>query len=201
MHSRLSDHIKNRSSNILLQRAISKYGLSNFSVYIFELLPANEGLTSEELSVTLIKMEQKHLDCFKDKYNINPNAGKSRLGAKHSEATKELFSELGMGKPTNATFSAEELAQRSVRATGSNNPMYGKPVTESNKKLISEFFSKSVYLYDANTFELICKYAKQKDPMEGLNISPKTRIKYKDTGVVFRDKYIISSRVLGPRDT
>lgn len=31
LHSRLSDHIKSRSSNILLQRATSKYGLSNFS--------------------------------------------------------------------------------------------------------------------------------------------------------------------------
>ena len=39
----------------------------------------------------------------------------------------------------------------SARVKGSNNPMFGKPVTESNKKLISEFFSKSVYLYDANT--------------------------------------------------
>lgn len=130
-------------------------------------------------------MEQKHLDCFKDKYNINPNAGKSRLGAKHSEATKELFSKLRMGKRTNATFSAEELAQRSVRATDSNNPMFGIPVTESNKKLISDLFSKSVYLYNANTLELICKYAKHKDLMEGLNISSKTIVKYKDTGVVF----------------
>lgn len=37
-------------------------------------------------------MEQKYLDIFEDKYNINPTAGKSRAGAKHSEATKELLS-------------------------------------------------------------------------------------------------------------
>lgn len=88
------DHINNQSSNLLLQRAINKYGLNKFSVYILELLPTDENLTSEELGVTLIKMEQKHLDSFNDKYNINPKAGKTRLGAKHSEATKELMSKL-----------------------------------------------------------------------------------------------------------
>ena len=199
---RIDEHLKDRNSNVHLQRAINKYGLSSFSIYILELLPTDVvDLTQEELSVILIQMEQKHLDSFKNKYNINPNAGKTRLGAKHSEATKELFSLLRKGKPTNATFSAEELAQRSARATGSNNPMFGKPVTESNKKLISELFSKSIYLYDANTLILICKYDKQQDLLDSLKVSSKTIVKYKDTGLVFREKYILSSRLLGPRDT
>jgi hypothetical protein len=46
---RLIDHVKNQSSNLLLQRAINKYGLNNFSIYILELLPVNVNLTSEEL--------------------------------------------------------------------------------------------------------------------------------------------------------
>jgi len=71
--------------------------------------------------------------------------------------------------------------------------MYGKPVTEENKKLISDLFRKDVYLYNANTFTLIAKYNKHKDLISALNISPKTLIKYKDSGEVFRDKYIISS--------
>lgn len=96
---RLTDHVNNQSSNLLLQRAINKYGLNNFSLYILELLPVNVNLTSEELGVTLIKMEQKHLDSFNDKYNINPKAGKTRSGAKHSEATKELMSKLRKENP------------------------------------------------------------------------------------------------------
>lgn len=76
---------------------------------------------------------------------------------------------------------------------GSNNPMCGKPVTEENKKLISELFSKSVYLYDANTLSLIAKYDRHKDLVEELKISTKTLVKYKDSGKVFRDKYILSS--------
>jgi len=76
---------------IYLQHAIRKHGLNNFAVYILELLPTNTSLLSKELSVTLINMEQKNLDLFDDKYNINPLAGKTRLGAKHTEASKELM--------------------------------------------------------------------------------------------------------------
>lgn len=35
---RISDHLNNRSSNILLQRAFTKYGLNNFSLYILDTL-------------------------------------------------------------------------------------------------------------------------------------------------------------------
>lgn len=53
-------------------------------------------MTIREFGSELIKLEEKYLDLFdnKDKYNINPKAGKNRLGAKHTEATKNLFSEL-----------------------------------------------------------------------------------------------------------
>jgi group I intron endonuclease len=87
---RIVDHIyNNNNSNIYLQNAIAKHGLNNFSIYILELLPTHEGLTSEELSVILIKLEEKYIDSFNDKYKINPQAGKTRLGGvKHSEATR-----------------------------------------------------------------------------------------------------------------
>lgn len=124
---RIIDHINNQSSNLLLLSAINKYGLKNFSVYILELLPTDENLTSEELSLTLIKMEpppQKYLDSFNDKYNINPNAGKTRLGAKHSEASKELMSKWRKENPSflNKTHSPEVIEQLSARVKGSNNP-------------------------------------------------------------------------------
>lgn len=57
--------------------------MENLTIYILELLPENEKL--------LIEMEQKYLDMFEDKYNINPKAGKTRLGAKHSEETKGIL--------------------------------------------------------------------------------------------------------------
>lgn len=56
------------------------------------MLPVDLNSNGVDLGVGLIKIEQKYLDLFSDKYNINPEAGKTRLGAKHSEATKELMS-------------------------------------------------------------------------------------------------------------
>lgn len=112
----------------------------------------------------LIGIEQKYLDMFEHKYNINPLAGKTRLGSKHSEETKELMSKFRKENPSflNKTHSPEVIKIFRDKFTGKNNPMYGKPVTEENKKLISKLFSKPVYIYDANTFELVVKFEKQK---------------------------------------
>lgn len=88
---RIFEHIFNiGSSNIHLQRAIEKYGLNNFSVYILEILfKDNENQENKkEILLYLVILEQKYLNMFNNKYNINPVAGKSRLGAKHSEASK-----------------------------------------------------------------------------------------------------------------
>ncbi len=49
--------------------------------------------------IDLIKLEQKYLDFFNDKYNINPTAGKTRLGAKITEVTKELMSNIKLANP------------------------------------------------------------------------------------------------------
>lgn len=80
-----------------------------------------------------------------------------------------------------------------MRMSGSSNPMFGKPVTKANKNLISELFSKPVFLYDANTFNLISKFNRHMDLVKELKISSKTLIKYKDSGLVLRDRYIIYS--------
>lgn len=142
----------------------------------------------------LIQLEQNYLDLFKDKYNINPAAG-SRLGAKHTEETKALLSKFRKENPSflNKTHSEEYINELRIRMSGFSNHMYGKPVTKANKKLISDMFRKDVYLYDANTLELISKFDKHKDLIQELNISSKTIVKYKDSGLVYKDRYIISS--------
>lgn len=101
---RINDHLNNRSSNILLRlsRAFSKHGLNKFSLYIMDILnisteadlSTTEGSvqTLQEFMLELVQLEQ-YLYLFFNKYNINPAAG-SRLGAKHTEETKELFSKI-----------------------------------------------------------------------------------------------------------
>jgi hypothetical protein len=44
--------------------------------------------------MALIKLEQKYIDMYLDKYNIKPIAGKTRLGSKHSAESKALMSKL-----------------------------------------------------------------------------------------------------------
>ena len=61
------------------------------------------------------------------------------------------------------------------------------------KKLISDLFRKDVYLYDAKTLTLISKYNSHKDLIKELKISSKTIVKFKDSGMVYKDQYIISS--------
>lgn len=62
MWRRFSDHINDRSSNIYLQRAFNKHGLNSFSFNVLEFCLNATELSLEELSLVLIKMEQKYLD-------------------------------------------------------------------------------------------------------------------------------------------
>ena len=134
-----------------------------------------------------------------DKYNNNP-AAESRLGAKHTEETKELFSKLRKDNLhfLNKTHSEEVIEEMRRRMTGSLNHMYGKPVTDENKKLISDLFRKDVYLYDANTLELIAKFSRHADLVKELKMFSKTLVKYKDSGVGYKDKCVFSSK--GPEE-
>jgi len=60
--------------------------------------------------VDLIKLEQKYLDLFNDKYNINPTAGKFRLDSKLSEATKKSMSKIKLANPIKFPTSPEKFS-------------------------------------------------------------------------------------------
>lgn len=63
-----------RQFSMLINRALLKYGYSNFYLEILEYC----------ISSVLIEREQYYLDLLKPEYNILSKAG-SRLGSKHSE--------------------------------------------------------------------------------------------------------------------
>jgi len=101
-------HILNQKSNVILQKAFTKYGLASFRFLVFEYISLEEG-TAENLSM-LLATEQLYIDSFKPRYNINPTAGSS-LGYKH---TKETLAKMrGVNNPA-------------YGRTGDKNPMWGR---------------------------------------------------------------------------
>src|SRR3954463_2245886 len=96
---RIMDHILNNSSNLHLQSAILKYGLSHFAFVILEYCISSDMLKREQHYLDILFSLPVHL-----RYNFNPTAS-SMLGYKHTEET---------------------LAKMSEAQTGANNPMFGK---------------------------------------------------------------------------
>lgn len=85
LSNRLYQHYWGKVSSIILQHAIDKYGLSNFSIQI-----------PKPLRGFLLEREQFYFDLFSPEYNINPTVG-SRLGAKHSEVSRKKISDIRSG--------------------------------------------------------------------------------------------------------
>lgn len=84
------EHKVNRKSNIILQKAIKKYGIKNFEFIVLEYLPP--------IKKILTNTEQKWLDYFKDNdkwdmlYNICPNA-ETALGLKRTQRECDIIRE------------------------------------------------------------------------------------------------------------
>jgi group I intron endonuclease len=96
---RIMDHILNNSSNLHLQSAILKYGLSHFAFVILQYCIPSDLLKREQHFLDILFSLAKEL-----RYNFNPTAD-SRLGATHTPESK---------------------AKTSDSISGANNPMYGK---------------------------------------------------------------------------
>ena len=94
------------SSNMIVYKAILKYGYSNFRLEILEYCEPNNVVTRE----------QYYLDILKPEYNILFTAGSS-LGYKH---TKEALEKMSVGRSayTGYKLSAETRAKLTVAATG-----------------------------------------------------------------------------------
>jgi group I intron endonuclease len=87
------DHINGRESNIILQRALKKYGIANFEFIVVEFVEDTSLLTTRE---------QVHLDWLfslssEFRYNICPTAG-SWLGCTHTAEAKAKMSKAHIGK-------------------------------------------------------------------------------------------------------
>jgi len=112
-------------SNRPMERALLKYGFSNFSLEILEYCNSED----------LLKKEQYYLDTLKPEYNIAEIAG-SILGYKHSEES--------LKKMRNFILSDEVLAKKKL-ATKNAITARSIPIIVKNIKLI-KYLNMLVYL-------------------------------------------------------
>lgn len=81
----------NKHHSIKLQRAVNKYGVENFRVYILESFE----FISKEYT---LEREQYYIDTIKPKYNVCLVAG-SQLGTKRDDCFKKACSKRMLGHP------------------------------------------------------------------------------------------------------
>lgn len=201
-------YIKSRKE-LIISRALIKYGYANFSVSILEYCDRCD----------LTVREQHYLDKFKPQYNILKIAGSS-LGFKQSEETKLKISKALKGVYTGdksalfGSFHTEETKKRmSLSKAGENNPLFGKIHSEDTKKLMSQRalnrkhscetkdkMSKThgnpVNIYEKSSskgFELIGSFVSPRRAAKFLDISGSTVIKYMQSGAIYKDRYKFSS--------
>src|SRR5690606_31607423 len=159
----------------------------------------------------ILEREQFYLDKLNPVYNINMTAGSS-LGYVHREESIAKISEAKKG----ILRTEEHKAKISLALMGENNPMFGKKggtiseetrlkmsLAKSGKKLSTEAkykLSKKVYLYIidpvSNKKILLETFNSNLDTAKYFDCDKKTIYNYKDTGKLYKKKWILSSSIL-----
>lgn len=205
----------NRRNELIICRALIKYGYCNFSVTILEYCDKSD----------LDIREQHYFDTLNPQYNIQKIAGGSSLGLILSEETKNKISKALKGVYVGEksywfgrTMSPATREIMSSKRKGKLNPLYGKSHSEESKELMRQKASASlagrkyseetkllmsskrgnpVNIYEKCTeegFKLIGSFVSARRAGKFLDISGSTIIKYIKSGAVFKDRYKFSSK-------
>ena len=119
----------NKHHSIKLQRAVNKYSIENFRIYILE---SFEFVSKEHT----LQREQYYIDTVNPKYNVCLIAG-SQLGSKRDNEFKKKCSERMLGKVAwnKGLKMGEQSEETKLKRANSNR---GKKRSEESKKLMSE---------------------------------------------------------------
>lgn len=115
LYTRLSDYYQPwyliSRINLHIVRAMNKYTMANFSLYILEYTNSED----------IISCEQNWINSIHPEYNINPQAGNSK-GYKHTDESLVKMRNLALGR----THTEEVKRLMSDNRKGENNPFFGK---------------------------------------------------------------------------
>lgn len=202
-----------RRNELIISRAIIKYGYSNFSVTILEYCD----------KCGLDVREQHYFDTLNPQYNIQKVAGGSSKGLILSEETKNKISQALKGVYVGdkaywygRSMSAATKEIMSSTRKGELNPLYGKSHSEASKELMRQKAAASpagrkyseetkllmsskrgnpVNIYEKCTsegFELIGSFVSARKAGKFLGISGSTILSYMKSKKVFKDRYKFS---------
>lgn len=146
---RFKEHLSGKKSNVILQRAINKYGISEFQFLVIEYFQVKDDLKG---AISLLLLEDKYLTLLKPKYNIRVSAT-SMKGYKHTEEAIDKMKKhlLENSHPMLGKKHTEEAKIKiSEKVAGINNPMFGNKHKEISKKLIGLSKERSVYIFNKN---------------------------------------------------
>ena len=200
-------------NDLIICRALIKYGYSNFSLEILEYCEKSD----------LLEKEQYYFDKLNPTYNILKTAGSS-AGFIHSEETKAKIS-----KSLKGVYTGENSALYGIKHTeetkkimslkkapfgGDKTPNFGKThsdktkelirqralgiiVSEKTKELMSKKHGNPINLYEKDStgkFSLIGNFVSIRKAAKFLDISAGTVTRYMQSGKLFKDKYKFSTR-------
>jgi len=183
--------LKNRKNdNMPIIQALLKYGQENFAVLIVEYVDI------KDLSVR----ETYYITHLLPNYNVLKQ-GYSSIGYKHTEATKQMLSELAK----NRVHSDETKALISRALVGVNNPFYNKNHSvESNLRMIEANSAYPIYIY--NSFKnLLVIFPSVKTLAKLINSNHSTLVSCiaspRGEGTLFRGEWYFSNLPFNLTDT
>jgi group I intron endonuclease len=170
--------ISHKNKNMLINKALLKYGYSRFSLEVLEYCDKEQ----------LILREQFYIDNIKPEYNLSPTAGSS-LGLKRSEETPR-GQKLSLAMKGKSHFEISKL-KISDSQKGENNHMFGKTHSEETKNKLSRINGTSIFVYNLQA-EFVDSFTSIKKAANHFKASQATIVKYALSEKIFRSQYILS---------
>ena len=175
-----------KNCNMPIAKALLKYGQNNFALLIVEYVDVKELTIRETYFITNLLPY----------YNVLKQ-GYSSIGYKHTEATKQMLSELAK----NRTHSDQTKALISRTLTGENNPFYNKTHSvETKVRMIEAKSAHPVYIYNSyKVLQII--FPSVKTLAKLINTSHSTIVSYMKKEVLFRGEWYFSKLPFNISDT
>lgn len=179
--------LKNKKhSNMPIVKALLKYGQDNFAVLIVEYVDVKKLTIRETYYITLLLPY----------YNVLKQ-GYSSIGYKHTEATKQMLSELAK----NRRHSDQTKALISRALVGENNPFYNKTHSVDSKlRMIEANSAYPVYVYNSYR-ELLIIFHSVKTLAKLINSNHSTIVNYIQNEALFRGEWYFSNIPFNLTDT